>query len=123
MLQIISGISIVGSGLVKICQFNWYGICRSIVCSITQERVKLIEYIYIYIYTVCSITQERMRLIELVSAKFYVLSFSMPKSLLKIFSMTKFSYKIGCNLRVYLVGRVEKWKDRKLWEDGKVGRH
>ena len=93
-----------GSGLVKICQFNWYGICRSIVCSITQERVKLIEYIY----TVSSITQERMRLIELVSAKFYVLSFSMPKSLLKIFSMTKFSYKIGCSLRVCLVGRVEK---------------
>ena len=24
-------------------------------------------------------------------------------------------------LRVRLVGRMEKWEDRKLWEDGKVG--
>ena len=27
----------------------------------------------------------------------------------------------GGILRVHLVGGVEKWKDRKLWEDGKVG--
>ena len=27
----------------------------------------------------------------------------------------------GGTLRVRLVGGVKKWKDRKLWEDGKVG--
>ena len=26
---------------------------------------------------------------------------------------------VGCGLRIRLVGRVEKWEDRKLWEDRK----
>ena len=48
---------------------------------------------------------ERLNLIEL------------WKFILSIVGLIAFSF-----LKVYLVGGVENWEDRKWWEDGKVGK-